>query len=94
MAGRAEQGAFDWTPTKAPPTSRPPRPPLGLEDRHRWLKADEAAAYLGLPTRKALYAAVARGQVPAHRLGPRRLRFKLDELDHLLDQVRGAGGVR
>lgn len=93
MAGRAEQGTFDWTTTKAP-TSPPRRPTLGSDDRHRWLKADEAAAYLGLPTRKALYAAVARGQVPVHRLGPRRLRFKRDELDHLLGQVRETGGVR
>jgi len=94
MAGRAEQGTFDWTPRTAPATSPPPRPALGPADRHRWLTADEATAYLGLPTRKALYAAVARGQVPAHRLGRRRLRFKLDELENLLGQVREAGGVR
>ncbi len=94
MAGRAEQGTFDWTPTKAPATSPAQRPVLGPADRHRWLTADEATAYLGLPTRKALYAAVARGQVPAHRLGRRRLRFKLDELESLLGQVHEAGGVR
>jgi len=93
MAGRAEQGTFDWEPTKAPATSPAQRPALGPADRHRWLTADEATAYLGLPTRKALYAAVARGQVPAHRLGRRRLRFKLDELENLLGQVREVGGV-
>lgn len=64
-----------------------------FDDHQRWLTAGEATAYLGLPTRKALYAAVERGQVPAHRFGRRRLRFKLDELDHLLGQVREAGGV-
>lgn len=48
-----------------------------------WLSADEATAYLRLPTRKALYAAVARGTVPAHRLG-RRVRFHRGELDALL----------
>jgi excisionase family DNA binding protein len=93
MPGRAEQGTFDWKPTTAPATSPAQRPVLGPADRHRWLTADEATAYLGLPTRKALYAAVARGQVPAHRLGRRRLRFKLDELENLLGQVREVGGV-
>ena len=50
------------------------------EGLSRWLTAEEAAAYLGFPTRKALYAAVERGQVAAHRLG-RRLRFSRFELD-------------
>lgn len=45
-----------------------------------WLDADEATTYLRLPTRKALYAAVARGTIPAHRLG-RRVRFHRAELD-------------
>ena len=92
-ATRGEQRSFTWPPT---PSAGPVRPPvqLGPADRHRWLTADEATAYLGLPTRKALYAAVARGQVPTHRLGRRRLRFKLDELDHVLGQVREAGVVR
>jgi excisionase family DNA binding protein len=49
----------------------------------RWLTADEATAYLGFPSRKALYAAVERGQVPGHKLG-RRLRFSRTELDALL----------
>lgn len=53
----------------------------------RWLTATEASGYLGFPTRKALYAAVERGQVPAHKLG-RRLRFRLEELDALLGQAR------
>ena len=49
----------------------------------RWLTADEATAHLGFPSRKALYAAVERGQVPGHKLG-RRLRFSRSELDALL----------
>ncbi|ABS26998.1 helix-turn-helix domain-containing protein [Anaeromyxobacter sp. Fw109-5] len=58
------------------------------EDRRlRWLTADEATAHLGFPSRKALYAAVERGQVPAHKLG-RRLRFRRAELDALLDRGR------
>lgn len=46
-----------------------------------WMTADEAAAYLGYRTRAALYQAVRRGIVPAHRLGARRLRFRRSELD-------------
>jgi excisionase family DNA binding protein len=45
------------------------------------MTADEAAAYLGYRTRAALYQAVRRGIVPAHRLGLRRLRFRRSELD-------------
>ena len=59
-----------------------------------WLTADEATAHLGLPTRKALYAAVARGQVPAHRLGRRRLRFNRGELDSVLGRLHESTGVR
>jgi excisionase family DNA binding protein len=61
---------------------------VDAEDRWlRWLTADEATAYLGFPSRKALYAAVERGQVPAHKLG-RRLRSRRAELDALLDRGR------
>lgn len=49
----------------------------------RWLTAPEAAAYLGLPSHRALYQAIRRGQVRAHRLG-RRLRFRTAELDAVL----------
>ena len=52
-----------------------------------WLTADEAARYLGLPSRRALYMAIRRGQVPVHRLG-RRMRFDARELDAAL---RGRG---
>ncbi len=67
-----------------------PAPPGGLSP---WLTADAATVYLGFPSRKALYAAVERGQVPAHRLGRRRLRFKLDELDTLLGRLHESAGV-
>ena len=46
-----------------------------------WMTAEEAMAYLGYRTRAALYQAVRRGIVPAHRLGSRRLRFRRSELD-------------
>jgi excisionase family DNA binding protein len=48
-----------------------------------WLTADEAAAYLRLPSRRALYKRVERGQVRAHRWG-RQLRFHRRDLDALL----------
>ena len=51
-------------------------PPFDRE----WLTPREAADYLGLPSERALYQAVRRGQVRAHRLG-RRLRFRRPELD-------------
>ena len=54
---------------------------------HTWLTADEAAHYLGLRSRMALYQAVRRGQIPAHHLG-RRLRFRRSELDALLSSAR------
>jgi excisionase family DNA binding protein len=46
-----------------------------------WMTAGEATTYLGYRTRAALYQAVRRGIVPAHRLGLRRLRFRRSELD-------------
>ncbi len=52
-----------------------------------WLTAGEAASYLGLPSRRALYMAIRRGQVPVHRLG-RRMRFDARELD---ESLRGTG---
>ncbi len=54
---------------------------MSMNDRRRdtWMTAEEAAAYLGYRTRDALYQAVRRGHVPAHHLGPRRLRFRKGE---------------
>jgi len=48
-----------------------------------WLTPDEAVRYLALTSRKALYQAVRRGALPAHRLG-RLLRFYRPELDRVL----------
>lgn len=68
------------TPVARAPGSAAREPRFSTEERRlRWLTADEATAYLGFPTRKALYAAVERGQVPAHKLG--RLRFSCSELN-------------
>ena len=45
-----------------------------------WLTVPDAARYVGLPSPRALYMAVRRGQIPAHRFG-RRLRFRPEDLD-------------
>lgn len=54
------------------------------QNNDKWMTAEEAAEYLGLPTANALYQRVARGDVPVHRLG-RRLLFSREELDELLE---------
>jgi excisionase family DNA binding protein len=59
------------------------------------MTADEAAAHLRLPSRKALYQAVRRGQIPACRLGARLLRFSREQLDRvLMGQPLTASGGR
>ena len=50
--------------------------------KKQWMSAAQAAEYLSL-TRKALYQAVYRGEIPVYRLG-RRLRFRREELDRVL----------
>ena len=52
-------------------------------DGASWLTPEQAASYLALPSRKALYQAVRRGLIPGHRLG-RLLRFHRPELDRVL----------
>ena len=54
---------------------------------NHWLNATEAASYLSLPSRRALYQAVRRGTIPAYRWG-KRLRFKRLELDDVLEEGR------
>ena len=53
----------------------------------QWMTAVEAARYLGFPSRKALYQALRRGQIPGHRIG-RRLRFSALELDRFINRTR------
>jgi len=55
-----------------------------------WLDSDEAQVHLRLPSRKALYHAVRRGDIPVHRLGKRRLRFSRAELDAYLGRASAA----
>ena len=55
-----------------------------LSSAQDWLTARDAVDYLKMSSRKALYQAVQRGQVPVHRLGKRRLRFNRAELYRLM----------
>jgi len=52
----------------------------------RWMTTKETVLYLSLPSRAALYMAVRRGQIPAHKLGA-RLRFRKQELDACLQKT-------
>jgi len=56
--------------------------------KKEWMNADELAEYLSLPSRKAVYQAVRRGEIPAHRFGEKRLRFRRDEIDEVLARGR------
>ena len=49
-----------------------------------WMTPEEATAYLRLPTIKALYQAVRRGEVPCHRRAKRTMLFHREELDRAL----------
>jgi excisionase family DNA binding protein len=53
-----------------------------------WMTAAQTAAYLSMPSRKALYQAVRRGQIPGHRIGRRSLRFSRAEIDQWLARTR------
>jgi hypothetical protein len=95
-----EQASFPWVamprtaaePQKVPRSAATLRPETRAQvaEARLWLTADEATVFLGFPSRKALYTAVERGQVPASGLG-RRLRFHRDGLHRLLLQKRSGG---
>jgi excisionase family DNA binding protein len=52
----------------------------------RWAAQAEAAEYLGIDP-KTLRRMVAKGQVTGYRMGPRLIRFDLDELDALMRPI-------
>jgi predicted DNA-binding transcriptional regulator AlpA len=57
----------------------------------RLCRADDVAAWLQLESRKAVYTMVERGEIPARcvvRIGPRRLRFIVDELNTWFDEQK------
>jgi excisionase family DNA binding protein len=55
-----------------------------------WLSQAEAAEHLGI-TDRTLRRMVARGEVPAYRLGPRLTRFDQGDLDAALRRVPAGG---
>ena len=65
-------------------TNRRRRVPSPAVAEEEWLDAEEAAAYLGLPTR-LVYAMVNAGQVPALRFP---LRIRRRDLDNCLERCR------
>jgi excisionase family DNA binding protein len=58
-----------------------------IKEKSHWMNADQVAEYLALPSRKAVYEAARRGEIPCYRLG-RRLRFRREELDAVLLRQR------
>ena len=58
----------------------------------RWLSQAEAAEYLGI-TDRTLRRMVARGELPAYRMGPRLTRFDLSDLDATMRPIPTGGGV-
>lgn len=61
-----------------------------------WVNPSEAAQHLGVAPR-TLRRMVSEGRVPAYRLGPRLVRFKIADLDAALNRiptVAAGGGAR
>lgn len=56
-----------------------------------WVNPSEAAQHLGVAPR-TLRRMVAEGRVPAYRLGPRMVRFKVADLDGALRPIPTAAG--
>ena len=59
-------------------------------ERRRLTDYNGLAAYIGLP-KGTIRAKVSRSDIPFLRLGPRLVRFDLDEIDRWLDSKRGGG---
>lgn len=59
----------------------------------RLLSPEQAAAYLGLRSRFAIYRLVARGQLPALRLA-NKLRVDLRDLDSMIENAKVGGTLR
>lgn len=56
--------------------------------KNEWMNVGELVEYLSMPSRSAVYQAVRRGEIPAYRLGEKRLRFRREEIDGLLARGR------
>jgi len=60
-----------------------------LKTENAWLTTEQAAAYLGISS-GTLRNMTSNGQVPYYKLGPRRNRYRMCELNELLlSQKRG-----
>lgn len=57
-----------------------------------WFTADEAAEYLQV-TRRTLDRYREAGILPAYRVGPRAVRFRLSDLDDLARPIPTVGGA-
>ncbi len=77
--------AHEGMKTAEPRNHGEPRP---LEQR--LLSPEQAAAYLGLRSRFAVYRLVARGQLPALRLA-HKLRLDLRDLEVMIESAKAAG---
>lgn len=62
----------------------------------RWISQAEAAEYLGV-TPRTVRNMIRRGDIPAHRAGPRAVRIDVNELDRAIKRNRipttGAGAA-
>lgn len=76
-----------------PSTAEPSIIPTGpnraarrAQERRKNLTAEQAADYLNISLR-SLHNRLRDGTIPAHRLGPKLLRFDADELDAARDRL-------
>lgn len=69
-------------------TASPSRP-----TKRRWLTQAEAAEHLGV-TDRTLRRMIARGELPAYKLGTKMTRINEADLDACLRRIPTSGGVR
>lgn len=62
-------------------------------DRSRWDSIADAAEHLGV-SEKTIRNYIARGTLPAYRLGNRAIRIDRRDLDALLTPIPAGGGAR
>jgi excisionase family DNA binding protein len=65
---------------------------LGDGEQSAWMTPADAAREVGL-TPHAIRAWIARGELPAERTGPRRLRIRRSDLAQVLRAVRQSSGL-
>lgn len=60
---------------------------MGTDVESKWLGIEDALAYSGLGTRRALYGWVKRNQVKAHKAPDGRYRFLREDLDAAMTPI-------